>query len=977
MTVLNNIGSGFARTAINDNFDIIQDELTNKVIKKVLGNSENNTMEANLDMNSKRILNLPIPLSLNEPARLQDLEDLFGTQGSGITLTQSLNGLRAYVKDLGIYNIKDYGAVGDGSTDNAQAIDDTIADIVSAGGGVFYVPVGEFRTSRVHTLADNMHVQGAGMFQSKIKKTDTASTSTVFSKPDPETFYTRISMDSITLEGNWDVKRREVAGSIVTGRSIREASFTSVRFMHGTGFGLNLNRCIRVLVDQCRFYYICRDACGVWATPQTIVTNNHFNGNDDDCVSLNNESLFGTLDGENIKSACIVANNTLIDTGAIRVQQAKTTIIHANTIQRCKGGSAVNLGSENFGEERMSNPHTCIVTNNVITDIVDRSLSTEIGATANFRIAFKFEAQTSIANVGEPVPVGTIDPATGSIYKPYDSFYTHTQTGNTDSIAPVDTIVFKDNIVKRTLPAVANYSDWGFGTMFTRFATDTFAPSGFVDPEITDTLLECNGVRIEGPVRNFYIQNNVFDHGGIYGVWPILSRLDVSVTDLYWDNVIIENNMFSNFSIGVFLSPFFTGTFQDITVRQNRFNGDPLLKHAGREKVAGANTGGWLSQNQCVAVSASNVKGTKILENEFKNVSVPYLAGSEIRKTIRNRNTFIGQPASGITPNLFSTLNKGIGLFPSEVLDDNSFFVYENSDPRNADYRDYAEQPESYVSGSTPPTYGFFFSGEFVRTRFSTATDGIFVTGFRRKTTGDSHTLGVDWDKVYSIQDPSLITSTPTPPSSVWVTSGNTINAVGSENGIEVRGVAYVVDKIYTVNNRSPLSVYRYTNYSADGMVFTIDPTAAFVYDLLWDETDNTRWIPYNGGIIREYDSTWTTTGRTISVANARGMTRMAGFYWVLNTSNEIVQVSLTTLAPTGVTLTTGLTGLSGISSEGGAIQKLYVLKDNGDVYELNDDGTAIVLILSSGISNAQGLDVTATTMLISNTTSVTEYTNQ
>jgi len=76
MTTLNNIGSGFNRTIINDNFEIIQEELKNKVVKKVLDSGENNSMLTDLDMNSKRILNSPSPLFPNDLMRLQDVQKI-------------------------------------------------------------------------------------------------------------------------------------------------------------------------------------------------------------------------------------------------------------------------------------------------------------------------------------------------------------------------------------------------------------------------------------------------------------------------------------------------------------------------------------------------------------------------------------------------------------------------------------------------------------------------------------------------------------------------------------------------------------------------------------------------------------------------------------------------------------------------------------------------------------------------------------
>lgn len=64
-----------AKTTINTNSALIETALENTLSRD--GTSPN-SMEANLDMDSHRILNLPTPASVNEPLRLQDLNDFIG-----------------------------------------------------------------------------------------------------------------------------------------------------------------------------------------------------------------------------------------------------------------------------------------------------------------------------------------------------------------------------------------------------------------------------------------------------------------------------------------------------------------------------------------------------------------------------------------------------------------------------------------------------------------------------------------------------------------------------------------------------------------------------------------------------------------------------------------------------------------------------------------------------------------------------------
>lgn len=70
---LNDIVNTYNTTLINDNFNKIKAEFQNKVSYRDNPVGEPNQALTNLDMNSKRILNLPAPVGNAEPARLQDI----------------------------------------------------------------------------------------------------------------------------------------------------------------------------------------------------------------------------------------------------------------------------------------------------------------------------------------------------------------------------------------------------------------------------------------------------------------------------------------------------------------------------------------------------------------------------------------------------------------------------------------------------------------------------------------------------------------------------------------------------------------------------------------------------------------------------------------------------------------------------------------------------------------------------------------
>lgn len=88
---------------------------------------------------------------------------------SGLTATDTQAAIdelagAAPASDFGWFNVKDYGAVGDGSTDDTSAIDDAIAALNTATRGVLYFPAGTYKTTAaLTTITASCTVMGDGM----------------------------------------------------------------------------------------------------------------------------------------------------------------------------------------------------------------------------------------------------------------------------------------------------------------------------------------------------------------------------------------------------------------------------------------------------------------------------------------------------------------------------------------------------------------------------------------------------------------------------------------------------------------------------------------------------------------------------------------------------------------------------------------------------------------------------------------------
>lgn len=162
---LSDVVSGYASaTAVNANNTLVENALENTLSRD--GTSPN-AMMANLDMNNYRILNLPSPVSVNEPARLQDVLDASSTNDANfVVYTPAGTGavdttVRAKLRE-GV-SVKDFGAVGDGVTDDYaafQAAHDSLSASNSDVGGEIYIPSGTYYLSDTWDIKKRVTIRG-------------------------------------------------------------------------------------------------------------------------------------------------------------------------------------------------------------------------------------------------------------------------------------------------------------------------------------------------------------------------------------------------------------------------------------------------------------------------------------------------------------------------------------------------------------------------------------------------------------------------------------------------------------------------------------------------------------------------------------------------------------------------------------------------------------------------------------------------
>lgn len=629
-------------------------------------------------------------------------------------------------------SITEYGATGDGVTDDSAAVQATIDAVAAQGGGECFVPPGVYSIGAPLAPRAGVSLRGANSASSRliVPVGSTTGNPLIFRTTGEDAWIEDLTISNLGFEGRWGEFPSEVsANGLVTLKYVRRLTIDHCHFKNSRAFTLNINACDQVTVTYNTFENGTRDMCAIWGTPKVLVFGNRFAHNDDDAVSISWE---GSIAAPPTRSWIQVIGNTFEDCGPIRTQVPSGAIIADNTLHRTRG-MGIFLSILNAAKENTGTGHSNVIRGNVIRDVIDRNWNLPGGSTdgtVNLRSYILIESNVpqdgGLASVpGQPT-------AAGVITDPYGANYAvSTMAGNTGPIRMPHGVLVDGNICKRTLPAVAAYSEWGYGP--------GYSMHGWVDRPVIDRDLRGVGVRVTLPIQSLMITNNILEAGarGVsFGLYT-----GVTLADRLAQGVIIQGNKIRDCIDGGVYYTQSTLTHQDIQVIDNDFDCDPYFLAAGRRPG-----GSWASSGVApIAINLSNAAGALVARNRVRNAGAALVQGGAGKYQDVQSNLVFGDFATSG----FSTSNRGVGNIPGIGHGNEWWISPVDSDPSSSAFG--RSLGTLSRDSSAMPNSGKWLAGMFVYGRPATATDGRYLLGWLRITDGAGHVLGTDWTEISAL----------------------------------------------------------------------------------------------------------------------------------------------------------------------------------------------------------------------------------
>jgi hypothetical protein len=646
-----------------------------------------------------------------------DADNAFNASTLPVTATGSTTARTLADRFADALNVRDFGAVGDGATDDTASFQAAINAAYVTGIRAVHVPSGTYWFALSSAALDPgigpIDFFGDGMHASILKWDE--GTSTTFEavgwkalfKNTTTTAKGRITFRDLGFRGTLF----DVGGRLSTGAPSLVLSYYDglvldhCRFSNIARFGTSFEAIGTATVTACEFDTVMRDMCRFRQSPNVTITGCLFRHCDDDPIALHTvDSIQG--DGD-IREGITVTGNICEDTQRICILGGRTVTVTGNIMRRCHGG--ITIVGDSTSESR-NQLFAVTVANNILQDSITQSSASNIWSAIQV-LGYDAKAAVESSSIVPTRP----NTATGVFVQPY-AYRDNRYDVVADALAPMSGVVITGNQVLRTLPAVTLYSDWGFGQMLDS--------SCWVDTAQTEARLRIAvGIHASLGTSGLVIADNVVQNC-VTGISLIATTPTTDTHGQVTGNVIVDCT-----STGISLNRS-SVLYAAIRISNNVINIDPY--HLSSLRGAG---GTWTATTNAIGIKADNITGATIESNTFSNCSIAVTSTGGAVDTINN--ILICDPVT----NGYSASNKGIGNIPRSSPSYTPQIV--DCDPTSATYGSLKNLCAR--TGTAAPSTGTYVIGHFVHNQQPTVFANRVVLGWARLTTGTGHVSGTDW----------------------------------------------------------------------------------------------------------------------------------------------------------------------------------------------------------------------------------------
>ncbi len=520
-----------------------------------------------------------------------------------------------------------------------------------------------------------------------------------------------VSFSNFTVVGTLSDFNTSGGGSAIRAQYYPSVTIRNCRFENLRSGGTEVLFCTTFLADGNQYVDVAHDGCRSRDTANTIIVNNYLHRIGDDSISCHTSSVDPPV--KPISEGIIIQNNRIVIGKPIKCLGGRKVNISNNSLHLMNLW-AIYVGNITGTDEGDNASFQWTIEGNQITDTV--YVQSDGTPTSGNPIAVDFDAARGAVATGNVAPM-LYDGGEGTFIHPWD-WYSSNNDNVANAVAPGKQVVIRGNIIGRTLPAVANFSDWGFGEAL--FGAVSY------DPAMTDAVMRPSAAIVfaTAPPTHVDISGNQIEHvtTGIQVVAP--------TTDHQIKGWSIKNNTF--FDVATYGTLFGTAAkFADVVIEGNRFNGDYY-----RANTNSNIDGTYDASSTPTALAFGALIGAVIRNNTFANWCNIVTATDLTKHTIEGNIVFCGTPTA---VDAFNAANKGVGV-PLTGYRQWKYHIID-ADPTSGTFNAFTST--FLHNAASIPTTGWYYQGWMV---WNTApTFAGKVLGWLRLTTGTAHVSGTDW----------------------------------------------------------------------------------------------------------------------------------------------------------------------------------------------------------------------------------------